>query len=193
MRSFTDKEIFDRAIALKLFKTVPKGYWIVGIRSNADIPNKFDDKFFLYKDSECLVATSGTTHPGTPILLNFTKYSNLGACVLSTNKWYSKAFVYGMHNGKMPALRQISPFYFHRDNDKDLKAEEIGKEYLAICNTNFHFNTYNVFKGVKLATKENVDSWSAGCQVCNVQEHYEKIINLTKTTSGVGYLILQEF
>ena len=48
VRSYTDKQLLDKVKSLDTFKGLPAGYWILGIRSNEDVFDTFDDKFYLY-------------------------------------------------------------------------------------------------------------------------------------------------
>ena len=76
VRSYTTDQLLDRVEELKSFKTIPVGYWILGVRSNEDAPNKYDDKFYLFNGEQFVKVVTGTTNPGTPILQGgFLKYN----------------------------------------------------------------------------------------------------------------------
>ena len=127
VKSYTDKQILDRVKSLKSFKGIPQGYWIVGIRSEEDAPNKYDDKFYLFNGEQFVKVVTGTTNPGTPILEGgFLKYNRVGAAVVKADEVYYDVWKFGLHQGKMPALRQVGNFIVYRDGDKDGKSEEIG-------------------------------------------------------------------
>ena len=71
VRNYTDKELLDRVKSLKTYKTLPSNRWILGVRSKADIPNEFDDKFYIFEGEKFIDVLTGTTHPGLTILKNF--------------------------------------------------------------------------------------------------------------------------
>ena len=192
VRTYNDKELLNKVKSLPSFKSVPQGYWILGIRSNEDAANKFDDKFYLFNGELFVTVTTGTTNPGTPILEEgFLKYNKLGAAVLKANEWYYDVWSYGLHMGKMPALKQVGNFIVFRDGDGDEKSEEIGKPIKGSgYGINFHAATYDSnFKGLQ----ENIGNWSAGCQVVNNKQKHLEIIKLVKPQKKVTYVLLNEF
>jgi len=192
IKKYTDKELLDRVKSLKSFKSIPKGYWLLGVRSKEDIPNKFDDKGYLFKGEEFIIVTSLTTNPGTPILEKcYLKYNKDGAAVVKSDEWYYGVWKYGWHNGKMPALLQLgNSIKVFRDGDNDKKSEELGKYYEGYYGINFHSNNYNLSTKI---TNENIGGWSAGCQVCNDIPKYNKIISLVKTETSITYCLINEF
>lgn len=180
VRSYSDKELLDRVQTLNSFDSFPEGYWILAVRSKADKPNKFDDKFYIYKGEEFITVTTGTTNPGTSILKGgFKRYNRVGAAVVKSNEWYYDIYKYGLHRGKMEALRQRSskPILYYRDGDMDGKSEELGKAQSGVIYTNFHGSTYR--KG-SLLERDNINGWSAGCLVCNKNPEYEALIKMFK-------------
>jgi hypothetical protein len=192
VRTYNDKELLNKVKSLPSFKSVPQGYWILGIRSNEDAANKFDDKFYLFNGELFVTVTTGTTNPGTPILEGgFLKYNKLGAAVLKANEWYYDVWTYGLHMGKMPALKQVGNFIVFRDGDGDEKSEEIGIPIKGSgYGINFHAATYDSnFKGLQ----ENIGNWSAGCQVVNNKQKHLEIIKLVKPQKKVTYVLLNEF
>ena len=191
VRSYTDKQILDRIKSLPSFKAIPESKYIVGIRSTEDATDKFDDKFYLFEGETFLHVTTGTTNPGAPVLQGgFLKYNNAGAAVVKSNSWYYDVWAYGLHMGKMPALKQVGPITVHRDGDKDGKAEEIGAPITGLYGINFHAATYNnFFRGVQ----ENIGEWSAGCQVVNNKQEHLQWIDLLKAQPRVSYVLLNEF
>jgi hypothetical protein len=192
VRTYNDKELLNKVKSLSSFKSVPQGYWILGIRSNEDAANKFDDKFYLFNGELFVTVTTGTTNPGTPILEGgFLKYNKLGAAVLKANEWYYDVWTYGLHMGKMPALKQVGNFIVFRDGDRDEKSEEIGIPIKGSgYGINFHAATYDSnFKGLQ----ENIGNWSAGCQVVNNKQKHLEIIKLVKPQKKVTYVLLNEF
>lgn len=194
VKVYTDKQLLDKVKSLSSFNHIPNDYWILGVRSEEDAFNEFDDKIYLFKGEEFILVTSCTTNPGGPALLGgFKKYNKNGAAIIKSNEWYYDTFKYGLHNGKMPALRQVKSMLYYRDKDLDKKAEEEGIIESAIYNTNIHFNSYSVFDKVKLSIKQYIGEWSYGCIVLNEQEKYKKIIELTKPQIRTSFVLLKEF
>lgn len=190
VKSYTDKEILDRVKNLSNFKNIPSDYWIVGIRSEEDTPNVFDDKFYLFKGEKFILVTTGTTNPGTPSLLGGYKKNKLsGSFILKSDYWHYDFWSYGLHNGKMPALRQATDAIGYRDNNNNDKAEEIG-DIKKATGINFHFNSYDLKTKI---VKWIIGGWSEGCQVANKAEDYNKIIELTKPQKRTTYCLLKEF
>jgi hypothetical protein len=192
VKSYSDSQLLDRVKSIKSFKGIPEGYWILGVRSDEDTPNKFDDKFYIWNGEKFITMTSGTTNPGTPILEGgFLKYNKVGAAVVKSDEWYYGVWKYGMHHSKMPALIQIGKFLGYRDGDKDKKAEEIGPintfEWTGI---NFHTVSYDL-SSKKIS--ETIGEWSAGCQVVNNVEKYSMIINMLKKQHNITYCLINEF
>jgi hypothetical protein len=191
VRIYTDSQILDRIQKLSTFKVLPKEYYIVGIRSTEDDTDKFDDKFYIFRDKEFVTMTTGTTNPGKPVLTGgFLKYNKNGAAVVKSDSWYYDVWSYGMHMSKMPALLQTGPISVYRDGDKDGKAEEQGKLETGYFGINFHAATYDAnFTGLQ----ENIGGWSAGCQVINDKQKHLQIIALLKKQPKVSYVLLKEW
>ena len=192
VKNYTTDQILDRVESLKSFKTIPVGYWIVGVRSEEDAPNKYDDKFYLFNGEQFVKVVTGTTNPGTPILEGgFLKYNRVGAAVVKSDEWYYNVWAYGLHQGKMPALRQVGNFIVFRDGDKDGKSEEIGAP---IVGSGYGINFHSISNDITVKKiGENIGGWSAGCQVINNVEQYSMIINMIKNQTRVTYCLLKEF
>jgi len=188
---YTDKQLLDRVKSLKSFKKVPEDFWIVGVRSKADSPDKYDDKFYLYRGETFYKVTTGTTNPGLSILKGgFKDYNNQGAAVVKADEWYYDVWSPGKHRGKIKALRQAGNITIYRDGDMDSKSEEIGpSEKGNYYGINFHPATYKLAGLVRIS----LGNWSAGCQVCNNDTDYEYIIDIIGTQSKVSYCLLNEF
>lgn len=190
VRSYTDKELLDKAQSLRSFQGFPDGYWILGVQSNEDKFNVFDDKFYLYKGRNFILATTGTTNAGKSAVMGFEKYNKKGVAVIKTNEWYEDLWSNGLHKGRMDALRQVNPIKHYRDNNKNTIIEEIGQMFYSIIYCNFHTNSYS--KTTKII-RSIIGGWSACCQVCNNPKDYKRIIELTKNQSRVTYCLLKEF
>jgi len=190
VRSYKDTELLDKVKTLKNYTGIPANYWLLGVRSNEDKANTFDDKIYLFKGSEFIEVTSATTNPGTPTLKQFEKVNKKGAAVLKAEQWYYDVWKYGKHNGKVDALLQLgAPVQVYRDTDKDNQSEELGVLDTGYFGINFHPNTYDLTKPVG----SSIGWWSAGCQVVNNPTKYKNIISLLKSQKNVTYCLINEF
>ena len=189
MKSYTDKQLLEKAKSLPSFKQLPANYWLLGVQSNEDKFNEFDDKFYLFKGDKFIMVTTGTTNAGLTGLKNYNTYNSEGCAVIKTNEWYYSLWTPGFHKGKMKALKQATPIKFYRDWNKNDKAEEIGKLREGIICINFHTATY---QPGNIITRL-IGGWSTGCQVCNNTADYYKILNLIGSQKYVSYCLLKEF
>lgn len=190
MFSYTPSQVIDRLEQIGGL-TISDRYTLVGIQSQADAFNRFDDLFYLFYGDSLKVQTTGTTNAGKNALLNFEKEGLSGAAVWKTDEYYQDLFIPGLHKGRMKCLRQNKPIKYYRDNDKDEKAEEIGELHTGIIGANFHGVDY-AENSTKISTQ--INGWSWACQVCNVMADYNKIISLTyPKKQAVSYALLKEF
>jgi len=204
VKNYTDSQLLKRVQELESFRGFPLGYWVLGVRSQADIINKFDDKFYIWFSNgneeinqKFITVLKGTTNPGYTILKGgFKKYNRLGAAVVKSNIWFYDVYKYGLHRGKMPALRQRrnKPMLYHRDKNLNGKSEELGEVYNNVIYTNFHGSTYNEKNPV---TKDNINSWSAGCQVVSENKKYFELMKKFALASlnqkYFTYCLIKEF
>ena len=189
MKNYTDKQLLDKVKSLSSFKSIPNDYWILGIQSNEDKFNEFDDKFYLFKGEEFIMSTTGTTNAGLTGLKSYNTYNSEGAAVIKTNEWYYDLWPPGLHKGKMRALKQLKPIKYYRDWNKNNIAEEIGKLREGIIGINFHTASYQITNIiVKL-----IGGWSTGCQVVNNISDYYKILDKIGKQPRVSYVLLKEF
>ena len=190
VKSYTDKALLSKVKSLDSFKQIPTEYWILGVQSEEDAYNEFDDKFYIFKGDKCVKVVKGTTNAGTTGLKNYTKYSSKGVAVIKTNEWYYDLWSYGLHKGRMPALKQRKPIKYFRDWNKNNLVEEMGELYQGIIGINFHTVLYE--KNLSYWTKL-IGGWSVGCQVINHVGEYYKILDLVKNQKTVTYCLLREF
>lgn len=190
VRAYGDRELLEYVKGLDSFTKIPKNYWILGVQSQEDETNKFDDKFYLYKGEEFVLVATGTTNAGINGLKGYDSYNKYGVAVWKTNEWYPGVWKFGLHKGKMEALRQVKPIKYYRDGNKNDKIEEIGKMHEGIIYCNFHANTYNKKNTL---VRELIGGWSLGCQVCNQTPAYNRIIDLVRNQSSVTYCLIKEF
>jgi hypothetical protein len=189
VRNYNDAQLLNRVRKLKSFKNLPNDYWILGVQSQEDAFNVFDDKFYIFKGSQFVLVTSGTTNAGKNGLLKYDDYNPQGVAVIKTDEWYYGVWRYGLHKGKMAALRQVKPFLISRDGDKDQKIEE-GVSSWVMAGINFHANTYDIDSK---EIKSLIAGWSLGCQVVNNRPKYNEIIELVKKQKEVSYCLIKEF
>lgn len=190
VRNYTTAQLLEKVREIDGFKGYPQEYWLLGVRSNEDTANRFDDKFYLFLGEQFILVTSGTTNPGTPTLMQFEKVNKKGAAILNADKWYYNVWHFGKHQGKVDALLQLgAPVEVYRDTDKDDDSEEQGVLDRGYFGINFHPNTYK-----PSAPKTDVIGWwSAGCQVVNDVNTYKRIITMCKPQKVVSYCLINEF
>jgi len=169
VKNYTDQEILDRLSVCEGWKGLPdKGIIDVWVRSNEDEYDRFDDKVYTFfcEDNIATFAMvcTGTTNAGAEGLKHFDKYNREGCAVLNGNQIVYNSHGYGLHKGKYPAYRQVRPFPYYRDGDKDNKAEEIGEIHNDIIGANCHkagwYSTY-------------IGGWSVACLVRNQQAQFD--------------------
>ena len=159
---------------------------LIGIRSAADAPNKFDDTFILYRkigEIPDIYTFPNTTNPGTTYLQRL--LNPKGAAVLKPGQ-YVNAWSFGLHRGKYEALCQVRPVTVWRDKDKDLKSE-VGPEDRGL----FGINIHKAATGISALINGN----SAGCQVFQRSADFDFVMKLCKA-SGIKqftYTLLNEF
>lgn len=170
VRSYTDQELLDRVHALPSGSGPQLGGIVdIWVRSAEDEYNKFDDKVYTFDCTDFLhpkfvMTCTGTTNAGAEGLKRFDKYNREGCAVLKADELVYQSHAYGLHKGQYPAYRQVKPFPYYRDNDKDDKAEEIGEIHMDMIGANCH-------KAGWFSTE--IGGWSVACLVRNRQSEYE--------------------
>ena len=189
VRSYTDEQLLNKASLIHGFEEFPHDYRILGVRSKADTPDGYDDKFYVYKGVEFIMVTTGSTNSGVYGLLNFKKWNRHGTAVVKSNEWYYDLWKPGRHKKKMDALVQNTKIKVYRDNNMDDKNDESGSIYEGYYGINFHTATYRMIDYVR----NSIGAWSVGCQTPNKTKDYYKIINLVKKQKTITYCLLKEF
>ena len=181
MRRYTAEEL--RAQFKKLGYQFPD-FHIIGVRSNADAPDQFDDLIYLF-DNGTLLCFTGTTNPGKHWLQNF--MNKLGTAVLKIGQ-YINAWTIGKHQGLYEALVQIRPVTVYRDNNRNERSEETAVTETGLFGINIHRANPNVVSVL-------IGKWSAGCQVLNNPKEFATLIERCKKSgkSQFTYTLLQEF
>jgi hypothetical protein len=191
VRGYTNKELLDKVKSLSSFKFIPEGFWVLGVRSNEDTYDVFDDKFYVFKGEKFITVMTGTTNTGGYGLSDYDKWSSKGAAQIKADEWYYDVWSRGKHRGKVEALRQVGPFKVIRDGNKNKKSGDNTlwkwEEWKGL---NFHPNTYNLTQKIK---RWIIGKWSVGCQVANDIPKYKKFIDSTRPQKLFTYCLLDEF
>jgi len=144
---------------------------IVGIRSTTE-PNKFDDTMaILYKDDKDNWVYNEypiTTDAGTYYLNN--PMSKLGTAMLKEGQ-YIDSYQRGLHRGKYLALRQAKPVTTYRDFDRNAIFDFGQTQTTGMYGINIHKAGAN---------SQDVNTWSAGCQVFQKTKDYDEFMAMTK-------------
>tara|TARA_R100000951_G_scaffold116523_2_gene128784 strand:- start:2857 stop:3483 length:627 start_codon:yes stop_codon:yes gene_type:complete len=201
VKSYTDKQLLNKVKSLPNFKKIPKQRWILGVRSNEDTYDSFDDKFYEFEGEKFIRVLTGTTNAGSGVLRGgFLKYNKRGVAVLKADEWYYNVWSYGLHRGKMPSLKQTGRrVKVYRDGNKNRKSEELGEYELGWFGINYHTNTYDFRLANLKVVNWLIGYWSAGCQVINNRQEYVKQIDYYKnsfekgTQIMVSYCLINEF
>jgi len=144
---------------------------IVGVRNAQSQPNKFDDSIFVfYKDDKNNWVEKeypATTDTGMFYLLN--PMSNLGAAMLKEGQ-YLNAYKQGLHKSQYLALVQDKPVTTYRDYDRDAIFDVFTKETTGMYGINIHKAGAN---------SQDVNNWSAGCQVFQKSADFDEFMGMT--------------
>lgn len=190
VKSYTDKQLLNRCSELENFNGFPKSYWLLFVRSNEDETDVFDDKVYLFKNEKFIKVTSCTTNPGNKGLKNYQLYNPNGTFVAKSDFWNYDVWRYGLHRGKMPALKQRLKIFGYRDNNRNGKSEEIGKVVSGFFGINFHTIDYKLRPGF---FRRLIGGWSVGCFVLNRVTEYLYILDKLKNQKSVSMCLLKEF
>lgn len=163
-------QIYDRPYELN----------IVGIRKDSTQPNKFDDTLYVFwkNDSGKWEGKyySITTDPGTYWLKN--PMNNMGAAILKEGQ-YINSHKLGLHKGEYKALVQQKPVIVYRDYDRNAILDfNNGREDKGLFGINIH-------RSSPVGTSQNVDNWSAGCQVFENINDYNEFLKLAEKSSAL--------
>ena len=182
LHAFIIKEQFRRALEIKnyaFFGLTNKKPWnvnIIGVRSEVDILNKFDDALLvIYRDSRAnweVRSYSITTDPGK---VWQEKPMNSKGCALLVPDQYQGAYKIDLHLGKYEALCQRNKnVRVYRDanlnHEHDRDAGTIDEGMFGI----------NIHRSRSTGESELVNSWSAGCQVFKNATDFKDFMELMK-------------
>lgn len=189
VKSYTDKQILERVKShARGFEDFPVDYWLIGVRSQEDEFNKFDDKFYLFQFTNFIGVFKGTTNAGAKGLLEFDSYNPDGCAVLQSDRIVYDSHRRGMSKGRM-VYRQVKGFPYYRDDNKDYKADEVGEVYDDIIYAHVH--------DVKLngadTYKQFINGWSLACQVFNNGAEWNQFLKIMGNQDLLTYCILKEW
>lgn len=196
VKNYTDQELLEKVQSLKSFDCLPGGFWIIGVRSKEDLYNRYDDKFYLFLGDKFIMVLTGTTHSGGYGLKNFFKWNSKGTAHIKSDEWYYNVYMKSdgkavrHHNSRIPCLRQIKPFKYYRDDNKDRKVDEVGRLYTGVIAANFHPNSYRT---TMEAMALYINGWSTACQVTNNIPDYYKMLDLIPSGTPITYCLINEF
>ena len=169
----------------------------MGVRSNEDEPNVFDDKFYVFDHKEFLQVLTGTTNCGTYYLNGgYKRYNKHGAFVLKSETWHKNMWKYTYRSTRGHELRQVHSVAGFRDGDNDNKSEQIGNEVFGLYGINFHTTTFKWYNEI---VKKLIGYHSAGCQVTNERDKFYGLMMAIKarinTTDQkyITYCLIDEF
>jgi hypothetical protein len=159
-------------------------FQLVGIRSNANLKNQFDDLIAVIEKDNITWYTC-TTNPGTHWLQNL--LNPKGAALLKPGQW-DDCWQIGMHQGKYEALTQCAPVTVFRDGNKNDVAEESSVTETGIFGINIH-------RANPTMVSKLIDKWSAGCQVLNDPKQFAELLGKCKKSEfkKFTYTLLKEF
>lgn len=176
VKGYSDTQLLDQVTNALGFSGFPNGVLDIWVRSAEDAFNTFDDKAYTYecygdnKEPKFISVTSGTTNAGAFGLKKFHTYNRRGCAVLKANTIVVNSHYFGYHKNRPshPAYRQNKPYPYHRDNNRNNKAEELGKVYWDIIGANCHRAGW---------ISKYINNWSTACLVRNVRSDYNDWLN----------------
>lgn len=192
MNNYKKHELLARVKSLPSFTHIPKKFWIIGIRSNADLPDRFDDRFYIFYSDRIYTSFTGTTNPGVISLFNYQKYNTHGTLIVKSDEFYYDLWKVGLHqgnSGKMEALIQNTDILYYRDKNRNKRSEESGKLFKGKRGVNFHTVSY----GAEVTNLPVIGSWSAGCQVVNSTKNLKWLLGKVRNQKTISYCLLKEF
>jgi hypothetical protein len=161
---------------------------IIGIRTELQVPNVFNDLIFASYGDQVFTAII-TTEPGITMLQ---KPMNKLGCALLKPGQYVNSHTIGFHKQRPDhrALIQTKPVTVYRDNDKDNLAEATVVEDSGLFGINIH--------GTKAGRESNlINDFSAGCQVFMRWKEKEAFMDIcdkykTVNLSQFAYTLIDE-
>lgn len=191
VKNYTAKQLLDRVKSLPSFQYIPKTHWLLFVRSNEDGSDVFDDKCYLFRGEDFIMVSSCTTNPGAKGLKNYQRNSLLGTYVAKSDQWNYECWREGFHRNRMWALKQVRSILGYRDNNGDLKSDEIGAIQSGLYGINFHTVDYDLEPSF---WRRFIGGWSVGCFVLNSVGKYISMMDRFKRDGvDVSMVIIKEF
>ena len=162
---------------------------VIGIRTNLQVPDVFNDFICVVWKNELLLITSCTTEPGTTYQK---KLLNPKGCWVMMPAQMIDAYTIGLHQGKADhvCLKSSGKIFGLRDSDLDGIA---GNSGVAAWAEGSGIGA-NIHGANKAGITKVVGQWSAGCQVINEWAKKELMISLLKQSGQTKftYTLLNE-
>ncbi|TRX54845.1 hypothetical protein FNH22_19005 [Fulvivirga sp. M361] len=164
---------------------------IIGIRSNEQVANSFDDWLYLIFRNDALETQLHefpvTTDPGNYWLQNPTNVN--GTAILVPGQ-YRGSHEIRKHQGRYDALCQKADMKVWRDKNNDDVLDMNGTIYTGIFGINIHRSNAS-------SESERVEKWSAGCQVFKRVHDFNFFMNLCRKAvqlygNSFTYTLLEE-
>lgn len=164
---------------------------IIGIRSNVETANQFDDWLYLLFRNDQLEMECHefaiTTDPGAHWLKN--PLSDKGTAILVPDQ-YKGSHCIGLHQGKYEALKQKAPVKVWRDNNQDDILDKDGPIDEGIFGINIHRSNAG-------GSSQVVEKWSAGCQVFQNVNDFNRFMDICRKAADLygnsfTYTLLEE-
>lgn len=168
-------EKLRQALQRKQYRFFDQGDYnlnLIGIRNTQDLhANTFNDLFcvaYSVDGAKSLHVFACTTDPGTYYRQH--PVNDRGTAILPPGQ-YPGMWKMGLHKGQYQALVQASPVALLRDNNRDKNLNFVDKAAPEMAGINCHRASSN-------GTSNQVDKWSAGCQVIASSEDFNQLMSL---------------
>lgn len=166
VKNYTDAQIIARVETNAAgFSGWKKGIYDVWVRSTEDVTDAFDDKVYTFEAEKAgdvpkfRMVCTGTSHAGSYGLKRFDDYNPEGCAVLEADRIVYDSHSYGFHKNYR-AYRQTKGFPYYRDDNRNGKAEQIGKTRNEIILANCH-------RAAASGESTRIYNWSVACLVRN--------------------------
>jgi hypothetical protein len=163
---------------------------LVGIRTFDNSANTFNDWLLVAFYQYCqpvLLAFPATTDPGS---FHREYPAHVDGTAIMVPGQYPGLWQLGLHQGRYDALVQVGPVKLYRDNNRDRVLDFDAPIHVGVFGINCH-------RGSEFHTSNNVDKWSAGCQVLANPVDFELLMVLCRQArnrygNGFTYTLLEE-
>lgn len=165
VRAYGDAELVRRVESHAAgFDGWRRGVYDIWVRSSEDQTDAFDDKVYTFSVGDggrpqFRMVCTGTSNAGSYGLKRFAEYNPAGCAVLKADQFVRDSHFYG-HHKNYRAYRQGKPWPYFRDNDRDGKAEELGRVHNDIIFANCH-------RAAARGVSTRIYNWSVACLVRN--------------------------